>query len=195
MHRTPKTAVDLSLSPLSFVLTEPQLFPVKTRADIVTFDFIRLSPLFHQLKYKADYVKQRGHYVGVASMRDDPKLVWFEHAGEIQNERLYKSDYHKTKSKIHIPSDMMSVVAAKDCQNLVSNVDYRQYLHEWTCHPDQNDCIQARKAYDLQSDVSDGTNVLCNLHLLWSQGVVHIRTGKCHLELKNFFPFESSFMI
>uniref|UniRef100_A0A8C4VEY5 Nebulin n=1 Tax=Falco tinnunculus TaxID=100819 RepID=A0A8C4VEY5_FALTI len=105
-----------------------------------------------ELKYKADYVKQRGHYVGVASMRDDPKLVWFEHAGEIQNDRLYKSDYHKTKSKIHIPPDMVSVVAAKECQTLVSDIDYRQYLHEWTCHPDQNDCIQARKAYDLQSD-------------------------------------------
>ncbi|XP_068263700.1 nebulin isoform X1 [Nyctibius grandis] len=105
-----------------------------------------------ELKYKADYVKQRGHYVGVPSMRDDPKLLWFEHAGEIQNDRLYKSEYHKTKSKIHIPADTVSVVAAKECQNLVSDIDYRQYLHQWTCHPDQNDCIQARKAYDLQSD-------------------------------------------
>ncbi|KAM6397882.1 nebulin isoform 43-T43 [Pluvialis apricaria] len=112
----------------------------------------RSSDVQSELKYKADYVKQRGHYVGVASMRDDPKLVWFEHAGEIQNDRLYKSDYHKTKSKIHIPPDMVSVVAAKECQTLVSDIDYRQYLHEWTCHPDQNDCIQARKAYDLQSD-------------------------------------------
>ncbi|KAM6260541.1 nebulin isoform 32-T33 [Spheniscus humboldti] len=112
----------------------------------------RSNDVQSELKYKADYVKQRGHYVGVASMRDDPKLVWFEHAGEIQNDRLYKSDYHKTKSKIHIPPDMVSVVAAKECQTLVSDIDYRQYLHEWTCHPDQNDCIQARKAYDLQSD-------------------------------------------
>uniref|UniRef100_A0A8D0G064 Nebulin n=2 Tax=Strigidae TaxID=30459 RepID=A0A8D0G064_STROC len=112
----------------------------------------RSNDVQSELKYKAEYVKQRGHYVGVASMRDDPKLVWFEHAGEIQNDRLYKSDYHKTKSKIHIPPDMVSVVAAKECQTLVSDIDYRQYLHEWTCHPDQNDCIQARKAYDLQSD-------------------------------------------
>ncbi|XP_048164690.1 nebulin isoform X3 [Corvus hawaiiensis] len=110
------------------------------------------SDVQSELKYKAEYVKQRGHYVGVAKMRDDPKLVWYEHAGEIQNDRLYKSDYNKTKSKIHMPSDAMSVVAAKECQNLVSDVEYRHYLHEWTCHPDQNDCIQARKAYDLQSD-------------------------------------------
>ncbi|XP_066409176.1 nebulin [Molothrus aeneus] len=110
------------------------------------------SDVQSELKYKAEYVKQRGHYVGVAKMRDDPKLVWYEHAGEIQSDRLYKSDYNKTKSKIHIPSDAMSVVAAKEGQNLVSDVDYRQYLHQWTCLPDQNDVIHARQAYDLQSD-------------------------------------------
>ncbi|XP_039183827.1 nebulin isoform X40 [Crotalus tigris] len=105
-----------------------------------------------ELKYKADYVKQRGHYVGVNNMREDPKLVWFEHAGKIQNDRLYKESYHKTKSHVHIPPDIRSVIAAKDCQHLVSEIPYRNYLHEWTCHPDQNDCIQAKKAYDLQSD-------------------------------------------
>uniref|UniRef100_A0A2R8MW57 Nebulin n=1 Tax=Callithrix jacchus TaxID=9483 RepID=A0A2R8MW57_CALJA len=105
-----------------------------------------------ELKYKAEHVKQKGHYVGVPTMRDDPKLVWFEHAGQIQNERLYKEDYHKTKAKINIPADMVSVLAAKEGQTLVSDIDYRNYLHQWTCHPDQNDVIQARKAYDLQSD-------------------------------------------
>uniref|UniRef100_A0A8C5NMW5 Nebulin n=1 Tax=Junco hyemalis TaxID=40217 RepID=A0A8C5NMW5_JUNHY len=110
------------------------------------------SDVQSELKYKAEYVKQRGHYVGVPKMRDDPKLVWYEHAGEIQSDRLYKADYNKTKSKIHIPSDAMAVVAAKEGQNLVSDVDYRQYLHQWTCLPDQNDVIHARQAYDLQSD-------------------------------------------
>ncbi|XP_056649813.1 nebulin isoform X3 [Monodelphis domestica] len=110
------------------------------------------SDVQSELKYKAEHVKQKGHYVGVPTMRDDPKLVWFEHAGEIQNDRLYKKDYHKTKSKINIPPDMVSVMAAKQGQNLVSDIDYRNYLHQWTCHPDQNDVIQAKKAYDLQSD-------------------------------------------
>ncbi|XP_045414825.1 nebulin [Lemur catta] len=110
------------------------------------------SDVQSELKYKAEHVKQKGHYVGVPTMRDDPKLVWFEHAGQIQNDRLYKEDYHKTKAKINIPGDMVSVVAAKQGQSLVSDIDYRNYLHQWMCHPDQNDVIQARKAYDLQSD-------------------------------------------
>ncbi|XP_060034110.1 nebulin isoform X15 [Erinaceus europaeus] len=110
------------------------------------------SDVQSELKYKAEHVKQKGHYVGVPTMRDDPKLVWFEHAGQIQNDRLYKEDYHKTKAKINIPADMVSVLAAKEGQTLVSDIDYRNYLHQWTCHPDQNDVIQAKKAYNLQSD-------------------------------------------
>nr|KAF6496669.1 nebulin [Rousettus aegyptiacus] len=110
------------------------------------------SDVQSELKYKAEHVKQKGHYVGVPTMRDDPKLVWFEHAGQIQNDRLYKEDYHKTKTKINIPGDMMSVLAAKQGQTLVSDIDYRNYLHQWTCHPDQNDVIQAKMAYELQSD-------------------------------------------
>ncbi|XP_016061235.1 PREDICTED: nebulin [Miniopterus natalensis] len=110
------------------------------------------SDVQSELKYKAEHVKQKGHYVGVSNMRDDPHLVWFEHAGQIQNDRLYKEDYHKTKAKINIPADTVSVLAAKQGQSLISDIDYRNYLHQWTCHPDQNDVIQARKAYDLQSD-------------------------------------------
>ncbi|XP_070279112.1 nebulin isoform X4 [Myotis yumanensis] len=110
------------------------------------------SDVQSELKYKAEHVKQKGHYVGVPTMRDDPHLVWFEHAGQIQNDRLYKEDYHKTKAKINIPADTVSVLAAKQGQSLISDIDYRNYLHQWTCHPDQNDVIQAKKAYELQSD-------------------------------------------
>ncbi|XP_056392600.1 nebulin [Hyla sarda] len=105
-----------------------------------------------ELKYKAEYIKQRGHYVGVPNADADPKLKWFKHANLIQNDREYKKLYEKQKSKINIPGDMVSIETAKQGQNLASGIDYRHYLHQWTCHPDQNDCIQARKAYDLQSD-------------------------------------------
>lgn len=74
---------------------------------------------------------------------------------QLQNDRLYKKAYHDSKAQVHIPVDAMSLQAAKECQGLVSDVDYRQYLHQWICLPDQNDVIHARKAYDLQSDVSN----------------------------------------
>ncbi|XP_029461331.1 nebulin isoform X6 [Rhinatrema bivittatum] len=106
-----------------------------------------------ELKYKSDYVKQRGHYVGVPTMKDDPKLMWFKHVGKMQNEREYQKHYQQNKAKITIPGDMVAIHAAKEGQLLASDIDYRHYLHQWTCHPDENDCIQARKAYDLQSDI------------------------------------------
>lgn len=73
---------------------------------------------------------------------------------KMQNDRLYKKAYNDHKAKITIPVDMVSINAAKEGQALASDVDYRHYLHQWSCFPDQNDVIQARKAYDLQSDVS-----------------------------------------
>lgn len=75
------------------------------------------------------------------------------HAGKIQSEREYKKEFQKWKTKFSSPVDMLGIVMAKQSQTLVSDVDYRNYLHHWTCLPDQNDIIQAKKAYELQSDV------------------------------------------
>ncbi|XP_010830617.1 PREDICTED: nebulin-like [Bison bison bison] len=104
--------------------------------------------------YKTAYEKQKGHYIGCRNAKEDPKLVWAAHVLKMQNDRLYKKAYNDHKARITIPVDMVSINAAKEGQALASDVDYRQYLHQWSCFPDQNDVIQARKAYDLQSDVS-----------------------------------------
>ncbi|GCB84667.1 hypothetical protein scyTo_0025255, partial [Scyliorhinus torazame] len=104
------------------------------------------------LKYKAEYVKQLGHHVGCHDIRDYPKMVWCMHLGKMQSDREYKKEFQKHKAKINVPVDMLDILSAKKCQTLVSDIDYRHYLHEWTCLPDQNDVIQAKKAYDLQSD-------------------------------------------
>eukprot|EP00061_Rhincodon_typus_P003052 g19161.t1 len=85
-------------------------------------------------------------------MYDDPKMVWCMHVGKMQSNKEYRKEFEKTKANINVPADMMDIVMGKICQGRVSEIDYRHYLHEWTCLPDQNDVIQAKKAYNLQSD-------------------------------------------
>ena len=68
-------------------------------------------------------------------------------------QRDYHKDYNETKTKLHIPVDMMSDVVAKKCQSILSEEQYRTYLHQWTCHPEQNDITRARHANEILSDV------------------------------------------
>ena len=68
-------------------------------------------------------------------------------------QRLYHKDYHQSKLKTHIPPDIIANKVAKKCQDMLSDVIYRTYLHQWTCHPDQEDVIRARKTNEILSDV------------------------------------------
>eukprot|EP00062_Callorhinchus_milii_P011477 gi/632957504/ref/XP_007894516.1/ PREDICTED: nebulin isoform X29 [Callorhinchus milii] len=126
---------------------------INVQSDAVAIRHAKLSQgIQSELKYKAAFIKQRGHHVGCRDIQDDPKMVWSMHVAKIQSDREYKKNFEKSKTKYNIPADMLEILLAKKCQSQVSEVDYRHYLHQWTCLPDQNDVIQARKAYDLQSD-------------------------------------------
>ncbi|XP_046505741.1 nebulin-like, partial [Equus quagga] len=136
------------------------------RADAIGFQHAKASrDIASDYLYKTTYEKQKGHYIGLPSAKEDPKLVWAANVMKMQNDRLYKKVYNDHKAKISIPVDMVSITAAKEGQELASNVDYRQYLHHWSCFPDQNDVIQARKAYDLQSDA------IYKADLEWLRGI------------------------
>ncbi|KAJ4921939.1 hypothetical protein JOQ06_021532 [Pogonophryne albipinna] len=103
-------------------------------------------------KYHELHEKVKGHYMA-GTLVDFPEVM--RCGGQEKNKglRLYNKDYHTAKTKNHIPPDIIANKVAKRSQDMLSEVLYRTYLHQWTCHPEQENLIRARKTNEILSDV------------------------------------------
>lgn len=72
---------------------------------------------------------------------------------KLQSEREYKKGYESGKTKYNLPLDLFSVVAAKKAQEVVTDTNYRQSLHNYTLLPDAMSMELSRNRMQIQSDV------------------------------------------
>nr|XP_008268750.1 nebulin-related-anchoring protein isoform X2 [Oryctolagus cuniculus] len=102
--------------------------------------------------YRHDFVKERGRFIGVRSVSDDPRLQHCRRMGQLQSENQYRREAASSQAQCHLPMDMVHLVHARKAQALASDHDYRTQCHEFTALPEDLKMAWAKKAHTLQSE-------------------------------------------
>ncbi|XP_056385336.1 nebulin-related-anchoring protein [Hyla sarda] len=148
------------------------------RLDAIPFQTAKASrEIASDFRYKEAFVRDRGHQIGFRSVSDDPKTQHVLRVSKLQSDREYKKDAGETRSMGRTRLDQQGFVQAKKSQQLASNLNYRQPLHQYTCDPEQLTLKHAKQAHGLQSDVKYKSD------LNWMRGVGWTPPGYFKVEL------------
>lgn len=107
-----------------------------------------------QYKYREAFLRDRGQQIGFLTANDDPKIRHVLRVGKLQSDNQYRSGYAQNLTQFQSHLNQPGFLHAKRSQQLASNVNYKQPLHQYTCDPEQLNVKHAKQAYKLQSDVS-----------------------------------------
>uniref|UniRef100_A0A672KPE5 Nebulin-related-anchoring protein-like n=1 Tax=Sinocyclocheilus grahami TaxID=75366 RepID=A0A672KPE5_SINGR len=148
------------------------------RLDAIPFQTAKASrEIASDFHYKEAFVKGKGQQVGFLSVEDDPKIRHSLAVGKLQSDNEYKKQFQETRSQFKIHGDQPEFLHAKKSQAQLSNLNYRQHFHDYTCDPNQLNVKHAKQAYQLQSDVNYKSD------LNWIKGVGWTPPGSLKAEM------------
>ncbi|KAM6442896.1 nebulin-related-anchoring protein isoform 2-T2 [Liasis olivaceus] len=148
------------------------------RLDAIPFQTAKASrEIASDFRYKEAFLRERGHQIGFCNVHDDPKMRHFLKMGHLQSDNQYKRDYFRNRAQFRSQADQPGFIHAKKSQQLISDVNYRQHLHQYTCDPEQLNLRHARQADRLQSDVKYKSD------LNWIRGIGWTPPGSYRVEM------------
>ncbi|RMC11380.1 hypothetical protein DUI87_11499 [Hirundo rustica rustica] len=148
------------------------------RIDAIPFQTAKASrEIASDYKYREAFLRDRGQQIGFLSANDDPKISHVLRVGKLQSDLQYRSDYALNMAQFQSHLNQPGFLHAKRSQQLASNINYRQPLHQYTCDPEQLNVKHAKQAYQLQSDVKYKSD------LNWLRGIGWTPPGSHKVEM------------
>ncbi|KAM6390256.1 nebulin-related-anchoring protein isoform 3-T3 [Pluvialis apricaria] len=148
------------------------------RIDAIPFQTAKASrEIASDYKYREAFLRDRGQQIGFLSANDDPKIRHVLRVGKLQSDNQYRSGYAQNMTQFQSHLNQPGFLHAKRSQQLASNVNYRQPLHQYTCDPEQLNVKHAKQAYKLQSDVKYKSD------LNWLRGIGWTPPGSHKVEM------------
>ncbi|XP_044521529.1 nebulin-related-anchoring protein [Gracilinanus agilis] len=157
------------------------------RLDAIPFQTARASrEIASDFRYKEAFLRDRGLQIGYRSVSDDPRTKHFLAVGKLQSDNEYKRDFLKGRSQFQSRMDQPGFVHAKRSQQLASDVNYRQPLHQYTWDPEQLHLKHAQRAHQLQSDVKYRSDLNLTRGIGWTPpGSYKVEMARRAAELAN----------